>query len=103
MQDNASGHVASFTRQELSDRGISTIFWSAFSSDLNPIEAVWNMMKNWIQLHYGDEDKLSYESLRQAVREAWDAIHGEQFDELIDSMNDRCEAVIRAKGMYTKY
>jgi transposase len=70
MQDNAPGHTARVTMEEFENRGLSVMFWPAFSSDLNLIEAVWNYMKNWIQLHYEDEDKLSYNQMRQAVREA---------------------------------
>ena len=60
-------------------------------------------MKEWIQNVYGDEDKLSYDSLRKAVRESWDAISSEQLGGLIDYMHDRCVAVQMANGMYTKY
>ena len=60
-------------------------------------------MKNWIQEHYGDQDKLSYNTLRKAVREAWDAVTSEQLDALIDEMHDRCKAVIIAEGRHTKY
>ena len=40
MQDNAPGHAAQSTRQELRDRGVRIIFWPAYSPDLNPIETV---------------------------------------------------------------
>jgi len=68
---------------------------------LKPIEAVWNIMKDWIQEHHGDQNKFSYNTLRKAVREAWDAVTPEQSEELIDSMHDRCEAVIAAEGKET--
>ena len=103
MQDNAPRHAAKYTREELQDRGIPYISWPPYSPDLNPIEAVWNIMKDWIQEHYGDQDKLSYNTLRKAVREAWDAVTPEQLDALIDEMHDRCEAVIIAEGRHTKY
>jgi len=60
-------------------------------------------MKDWIQKRYDDQDKLFYNTLRKAVREAWDAVTPEQLKELIDSMHDRCEAVITAEGKHTKY
>ena len=74
MQDNAAGHAARLNREEFEYRRISFIEWPPFSPDLNPIEHVWNIMKDWIQMQYGDQDKLSYDNLRKAVREAWDAL-----------------------------
>ena len=103
MQDNAPGHAAKATQQELVEREVPLIHWPSFSPDLNLIEAVWNLMKEWIQEHYGDEEKLSYDRLRQAVREAWDSITEEQFGSLLDSMHDRCQAVINANGLFTRF
>ena len=103
MQDNAPGHAAKYTQEELQERGIPVISWPPFSPDLNPIEAVWNITKDWTQEHYGNQDKLSYNTLRKAVREAWNAVTPEQLDALIDEMHDRCEAVIIAEGRHSRY
>lgn len=46
MQDNAPSHHASETIQELKERGIKVISWPPYSPDLNPIESVWNKMKD---------------------------------------------------------
>lgn len=46
MQDNAPGYAARATMAEFESRNLLIIFWPAFSSDLNLIEAVWNYMKN---------------------------------------------------------
>jgi len=61
LQDNAPGHAAAETRQDLVDRGVRIIFWTAFGPDLNPIEKVWNRMKHYIKLHY--PEKMSYDAL----------------------------------------
>lgn len=103
MQDYAPGHAVRYTLEELRDRSIHIISWSPYSPDLNPIEAVWEIMKQWIQDHYGSYDKLSYDSLRKAVREVWDAVTPQQLDGLIDSMKERCQAVIDAEGRYTRF
>lgn len=106
MQDSAPGHAAASTIEELRERGISPIYWPAFSPDLNPIEAVWNKMKDYIQAVYPDLDggkQLSYDQLRIVVREAWDSIPSSYLDELIESMPARCQAVIDAKGGHTRY
>lgn len=102
MQDNASGHAAAGTIIELLERGITAIFWPAYSLDLNPIEKIWNWMKNWIEHEYG-ERKWAYDELREAVRAAWDAIIIKQLNELIDSMHQRCLDVIEAEGGHTRW
>lgn len=102
MQDSAPGHSAGSTLQELHERGIYPIFWPAFSPDLNPIETVWNMMKDYIEDQFGDV-QLSYDRLRQVVKEAWDSITQEQLEGLLNSMQERCQDVIDAQGGYTKW
>ncbi|CAJ2665171.1 unnamed protein product [Trifolium pratense] len=52
MQDNAPPHAAARTMEEMGDRVITPISWPPNSPDLNPIEAVWDNMKNYIQLNY---------------------------------------------------
>ena len=73
MQNHAPGHAAKLTLAEFKKRNIKLIFWPPFSPDLNPIETVWNIMKDWIQNHYSG-DQLGYKVLRQAVTEAWEAV-----------------------------
>jgi ketohexokinase/beta-glucosidase len=102
MQDSAPGHAAGSTKDELLERGIYTIFWPAYSPDLNPIETVWNWMKDWIEERYGDIHH-TYDKLQVYVKEAWEAITVDQLSSLIDTMRDRCLAVIEAEGGFTKY
>ena len=59
MQDGAPGHTRRVTITELIERGIVPIEWLPYSPDLNPIEAVWNKMKNYIMVNY--PEKLSYD------------------------------------------
>lgn len=40
MQDNASGHFATYTTEELAEREIQVFGWPPYSPDLNPIETV---------------------------------------------------------------
>jgi hypothetical protein len=102
MQDGAPGHAADETLQDLLDRGIVKVEWPPYSPDLNPIETVWNWMKDYIKDNY-PQDKMRYDELRKAVKEAWNAVPEEWLIELVRGMKQRCEAVIKANGMYTKY
>ena len=102
MQDGAGGHRAKATIKELNRRGIYPIQWPSLSPDLNPIEAVWNWMKDYIQERYRTIHR-SYKKLREQVIEAWNSITNEQVIDLIKSMLERCQAVIDANGWHTKY
>jgi hypothetical protein len=102
MQDNASAHKKEETLQDLRERGVTIMSWPPNSPDLNPIEAVWCQMKDYIQWKYGDQ-VFSYNRLREIVREAWDSITEEQLLSLVKSMKERCQAVINAQGGHTKY
>ena len=101
MHDNAPGHSATITTDDIYHRDMVMITWPAYSPDLNPIETVWKWMKDYIQKHF--PDKMTYDQLRAAVLEAWDSIEQSKLDELIDEMGDRCQAVMDAEGRYTRY
>ena len=102
MQDKAPGHNAKGTVEELEERGIEIIEWPAFSPDLNPIESLWNEMKDWISATYIDRN-VPLDEIRRQVKEAWEAIGEETLEELLQTMPQRCQAVIDANGMHTKW
>jgi transposase len=101
MQDGAPGHSAEYTMQELRDRNITVISWLTYSPDLNPIETLWNRMKDTLQAQY--PDKMTYDQLRAAVKAVWDAIPDDDVRALIRTMRQRCEAVIVANGLHTRF
>jgi len=103
MQDGASGHAARGTQADLRERGVTVIHWPPYSPDLNPIESVWNWMKDWIEDKYGLEENPGYDALRRYVKEAWDAVPDDYFRDLLVQMPQRCQAVIDAEGKHTKY
>ena len=102
IQDSAPAHTAKGTIEDLQERGIICIKWPAYSPDLNPIEMVWNWMKDWIQEHFDDELR-SYDALREAIIAAWNAVPESYLTELLESMPKRCQAVIDAEGRHTQY
>jgi hypothetical protein len=102
MQDGAPESSAQYTKTELQSRGVTTIFWPPCSPDLNPIETVWNGMQDYIQDKM-DGPNSSYDFLRRVVKEAWEAVGQPALDDLINSMPERCQAVVDAEGSYTRF
>ncbi len=71
------------------------------SPDLNPIENVWNWMKNKLQ----DSKATSLPQLKQEIMELWTLHMGDiqYLKNLVESMPRRLEAVILNEGNSTKY
>lgn len=108
QQDNASIHTARTVTTWFQERGISTSEWPPFSPDLNPIEHLWGELKRRLHEqfpHLIDQGKGEdgYTGLGEAIIEVWDSIPQSYMDDLIRSMDHRINAVILAKGWYTKF
>ncbi len=73
--------------------------WSHQSLDLNPIEQIWGELENNLDRSIVH----SREILRLELQKAWDNISVEVLWKYIDTMPDRCAAVITANGGHTKY
>ena len=69
---------------------------------MNPLEILWDIIKDYIEKHYPDIYR-SYKHLRSAVQEAWESITHAILIDLIRGMADRWIDVILANGGYTKY
>jgi len=59
-------------------------------------------MKDYIIKRYGGGN-MSYNQLKRAVQEAWNAIIQEDLNILINGIRARCQAVINAEGRYTRF
>jgi hypothetical protein len=59
-------------------------------------------MKDWIQERY-DDDLRSYDALQAAINAAWEAVEEDFLLQLLKTMPARCQAVIEANGLHTRY
>lgn len=101
QQDNARPHVAQLTTQFLADNNVQTIPWPAMSSDMNPIEHLWDELDR--RLRQRDVAPANLRQLSLALREEWAAIPQQQIQRLIGSTSRRCRSLIEARGGHTPY
>lgn len=99
MEDGASPHTAKLTKQLHDLSGVAKMCWPANSPDLNPIENVWRLLKQRV----AKRCPRTLAELRHCVEEEWVALEVADFARYVGNMNERCQAVIDAKGGHTKW
>lgn len=108
MHDNAPIHTARIIENWFFEQGIEIMDWPPYSPDLNPIENLWKLLKDQIiQSHpefktMKDNDETMAHLIRCA-KEAWEDLAPELLNKLAEGMQKRVDAVLKAKGWYTKY
>lgn len=103
LHDRHSVHKAKRTTKFLDALSIQVILLPAKSPDLNPIENVWSVVSR--QVFPGTVTYRNQDSLLDAVRAAWETVRMNHTlrQHLVDSMTQRFQAVVRAKGGPTKF
>lgn len=99
MQDNAPCHKAKKVMDFFKDNNINVMDWPPQSPDLNPIENLWKLIGERAQ-SCGPKRP---DDLWKALQSEWAKISPEFCKKLINSCNRRCSAVIKSKGLFTKY
>ena len=98
QQDNDPKHTSKKAKQWFEDNQIPVMEWPAQSPDLNPIEHLWHYLKR--QLTKYTNPPTSIHELWERVEKEWEAMSVEECQKLIESMPNRVQAVLKAKGGY---
>jgi hypothetical protein len=99
VQDNDPKHTAILTKQWFDDNDIETLPWPPQSPNLNPIEHLWNDVDR--RLRALNVEFRGKEALWEYVSQIWNDTTVETCTKLINSMPERINDVIKAKGGYT--
>ena len=101
QHDNDSKHTSAAAREWIDCHRIEVLDWPAQSPDLNPIEHLWEHLKK--QLAAYEIEPSGIHELWERVQAEWNKIPAEVCIGLIASMPRRVDAVLKARGGYTKY
>ena len=99
QQDNATCHTSRLVKQWFNDENVTVMNWPAQSPDLNPLENLWDHLKRVVHKN----NPHNVKEVWTVINEAWNEFPHERLLKLIDSMPNRCKAVIKARGGPTRY
>ena len=101
QHDNSGPHVARLCAQFLEAENIPVLAWPAYSTDMSPIEHVWDSLDQHIWQHV--LVPVNIQQLHTAAEEEWTNIPQATINNLINSMRRRCVALSEANGGHTRY
>ena len=86
QQDNASSHTARLTRAFFCEMGLTVLPWPANSPDLNPIENIWSVLKQYVE----KRSVKTKNELIKVIEEEWNKLDMNLFgDRLNDEKQNR--------------
>ncbi len=103
QQDNAPCHKAQIISDWFleHDNEFTLLKWPPQSPDLNPIEHLWDVVEREIRIM--DVQPTNLQQLRDAIMSIWTKISEVCFQYLVESMQRRITAVLKAKVDPTQY
>ncbi|GFV57172.1 transposable element Tcb2 transposase [Trichonephila clavipes] len=101
MDDNCMPHHANLVEDFLFEEGIVRMKWPASSPDMNPKEHVWDALGRRVAGH--QPPPQTFQELERALLEEWDRILQLGVNSLLDSMPQRCSALLAVRGNHIPY
>ena len=101
MDDNARPHRSRVVTAYLQREAVTSIPWPAMSPNLNPIEHIWDMLGRRMQVR--EPPVQNIRQLEAALHQEWQQLSQQDIQRLTGGMRRRVEAVIQARGGYTRY
>ncbi|GFU29505.1 transposable element Tcb2 transposase [Trichonephila clavipes] len=101
MDDNSKLHRAILVEDSLFEEGIVRMEWPAWSTDMNPIEHIWDALGRRVAGRQPPPQTL--QELERALLEEWDKIPQLVINSLIYSMSQRCSTLLAVRGNHTSY
>ena len=101
QHDNDPKLTSNVAQDFLLHQEYDVLQWASQSPDLNPIEHIWALLKR--RLNSYETAPKGMNELWERVQECWANISVEDCRKVIDTMPERCEAVRKSKGLWTKY
>ena len=101
QNDNAPAHRARVVTTYIEGQDMNVLRQPARSSDLNPIDHLWDQLDRAIRQR--DSQPSTLRELGQALLEEWNRIPAERLGQLVDSMPRSLVDIVAARGGHTHY
>lgn len=100
LHDNDPKHESNIIKAFIFNNGIHRIEFPPYSPDLNPIENVWNMLKQNVDNHTFQHTSgpAAVKEYMNCFVEEWKHFDVAMLRKLVDDMPERCKEVIANKG-----
>jgi transposase len=99
LEDNDPKHRSNASKEWKRENGIHYLPWPSASPDINPVENLWNILK----IRVATKKPKNVPNLIRLIKQEWKKLPLKFCENLVESMQNRIDAVISADGDYTMY